>query len=232
ANVNKKGWRSHPHMLMKSRYLTVFLLNKKWAENYKLIYGSGFIAVFCWTVKVYAIDGYLHIDLPLVLYAGGIWMWYVFFAIGFFIGKMQVRRYSLRPFIWFTPVCFLLCVMESCLLNSQGKFAGLGQHPSSILFSVFFIPLLLSEKVQSLYSLCSSKCLKIFFTFVEFVGKFSFGIYLIHCFIISPLGSIVLFPGSYLRWVVLVLGDILLCMFCLGLMKKLFPKLTRILLGV
>ena len=143
------------------------------------------LAVFCWAVKSYLLP-YYGINLPLLLYAGGFWMWSVFFVLGFYLGKRKCNI-STKMLILFTLFSFVLCCVESLYLNASSSLDGVGQKPSTMLFSFFVIPILLSEQVKNFFESIHSRI----FDFLVKIGFYSFGIYLTHCYILMFLKSVV-----------------------------------------
>lgn len=72
-------------------YLGVFffeLIYAKSQRDFRIL--VGIFAVLClagWSLNSYFVGPVLHLNPPLILYAGGIWMWGVFFLQGFYFGK-------------------------------------------------------------------------------------------------------------------------------------------------
>lgn len=72
-------------------YLGVFFFERIYAKSqrsFRIL--LGIFATLClvgWSLNSYFVGPVLHLNPPLILYAGGIWMWGVFFLLGFYVGK-------------------------------------------------------------------------------------------------------------------------------------------------
>lgn len=144
-----------------------------------VIFFSLILAVCGWAVKSYFLPK-LGMSLPLIVYAGGFWMWSVFFIFGYYLGREKERIYPIRLWILLSCLSFVLCVIESSFLDKLGYGIGVGQKPSAMLFSFCLIPLLFSEKIKDAFDKLNGKG-TIFFSSI---GFYSFGIYLIHCYVL------------------------------------------------
>lgn len=117
---------------------------------------------------------------------------------------------------------------ESLLLNEPGTLSGFGQKASAMVFSFSTLVVLFSEKCRDAYEKYFGGILN---RLVVELGRYSFGIYLIHCFLISRLDSLLEFRGA-LKWAVLTLSVLWGSFFILFLAKRAFPKFSRLFLGV
>lgn len=70
----------------------------------RLIAFAAALSPACWAAYIYGAGKALNLNLPLFVYAGGIWMWGIFFLTGFWIGKQKFRTYPLKLWI-------IICVM-------------------------------------------------------------------------------------------------------------------------
>lgn len=138
-----------------------------------------FLAILGWGGKSYVLSHYC-LKLPLILYAGGFWMWSVFFVLGFYLGRRKCNI-STQMLILFALFSFALCCVESLYLNAPSCLDGVGQKPSTMLFSFFVILILLSEQVKFFFEKIHSRI----FDFLVKIGFYSFGIYLVHCYILK-----------------------------------------------
>lgn len=212
-------------------YLGVYLFERIAAKSERAFRVLlGIFAVLClagWGLNSYVVGPVLHLNPPLILYAGGIWMWGAFFLLGFYFGK---NREVHHPMVWI--ICVLgggvLCMTESLHLNEPGTLSGFGQKASAMAFSFSTLGVLFSEKCRGIYEKYFDGVLN---RLVVKLGRYSFGIYLIHCFLISRLDSLLKFHGT-LKWVVLTLSVLVGSFFVLFLAKRAFPKFSRLFLGV
>ena len=159
-------------------FLNFFYNKGKNAYVFVMIF-SLLLAVCGWAVKSYILPKF-GISLPLIAYAGGFWMWSVFFIFGFYFGRLKDRNYSIKPWLLLSSLTFVLCVTESLFLDKLGYGVGVGQKPSAMLFSFCLIPLLFSEKVKVTFDKLNFKGTIL----LSSIGFYSFGIYLIHCYVL------------------------------------------------
>lgn len=121
--------------------------------------------------------------IPLVLYAGAFPVWMAFFVVGIWLGSMERRDYKIWPWILTVLVGLILCYAESRMLISLcGKGAGL--KLSTQIYSFGAVMLLFSDRVQR--RLEGDNPL---FRFIVWVGSISFGIYLVHMYILELLNE-------------------------------------------
>lgn len=209
-----------------------FLYNK--GKNVYLVIMVCFLllSVCGWTVKSYVLPK-LGMSLPLIVYAGGFWMWSVFFIFGYYLGRKKGRNYSIKPWTLLSSLAFVLCFAESLFLDKLGYGIGVGQKPSAMLFSFCFIPFLFSEEVKNAFDKLNCKGI----VFLSSVGFYSFGIYLIHCYVllayrIAVKKTLHASLNGYLQWACLTSIVFMISYAFLWGMKKFFPRLTRVCLGV
>ncbi len=135
-------------------YLGVLFFERIYAKSqraFRIL--LGIFAVLClagWGLISYFVRPVLHWNPPLILYAGGIWMWGAFFLLGFYFGKNhRVKRLGM----WI--ICAvgggILCMTESLLLNEPGTLSGFGQKASAMVFSFSTLVVLFSEKCRDAY---------------------------------------------------------------------------------
>lgn len=117
--------------------------------------------------------------IPLILYAGPLPCWLMFFVLGVLIGHKPERTYFIILPVVVSIIGFKLSVMESnYLLDHYGK--GVGIKPSSFIYSAGMVFLMFSNKMEYLFSRTG-----IIYRFIIWLGSLSFGIYLIHCYFVS-----------------------------------------------
>ena len=117
--------------------------------------------------------------IRLILYAGPLPCWLMFFVFGVVIGHKPERNYSIILPMVITILGFILSVIETdYLLDHYGK--GVGIKPSSFIYSAGMIFLMFSNKVENLIRRTGA-----IYRFIIWIGSLSFGIYLVHCYFIS-----------------------------------------------
>ena len=134
---------------------------------------------FAWIAGVMYMNTIQGKGIPLILYAGPLPCWLMFFVLGVMIGHKPERNYSIIFPIVITILGFILSVIESdYLLAHYGK--GVGIKPSSFVYSSGMIFLMFSNKLENLIRRTGA-----IYRFFIWIGSLSFGIYLIHCYFIS-----------------------------------------------
>lgn len=168
-------------------YLLLPLLKKMQLGGVKTIYtyihfviGMIFTIAYmlCYT---YIIRGYYHLDVSLLLYAGPILCHWIYFVLGCMLSKKSPTLPA-KILILLVALSVVLMYYESCfLMTTPGSLSGVGIKGSSVLYSTFICMLLFANpcKCENAVSLLIAK-----------LGRYSFGIYLSHVFIIHILGKI------------------------------------------
>ena len=118
--------------------------------------------------------------LPLIIYAGHVDLWLVFFVLG-----VALRRFP-RNYTWHWPLFFvgITWIMQffEALWLFEHHGGGIGINPSSFLFSIAVILFAFTPSFIKDYTD------KIRITYlIRIIGNLSFGIYLIHFFFINLL---------------------------------------------
>lgn len=116
------------------------------------------------------------IHLPLIVYAGLLPCWLVFFVLGTTIALLTKRKYSLWIPLLITIVGFGCSIVESNYLTGHYGI-GVGIKPSSFLFSIGVILLLFPEVIEKKVAKCGWR-----YRGLLKLGKMSFTIYLCHCY--------------------------------------------------
>lgn len=115
---------------------------------------------------------------PLIVFAGPVIVWLIFFWIGVFLSRSE-RNYKIGWIFVGVLVSFALMLIET-KFRHEASGGGYGIKPSSFIFSFLMILLLLSKRMELKYVKDNiiNKALTI-------VGDYSFPMYLIHCFVIT-----------------------------------------------
>lgn len=141
---------------------------------------------------------------PLIAYLGHGDLWLIFFAMGIWLKKYDIRISC----IWvsmFIMVTFILQMLEFNYFHETFG-GGFGYKPSSILFSTTIVLLILHPKVRQtfVHKIRQQNIIRI-------IGLYSFGIYLIHRYIISiiivsPIGDY----NWYIQWLLILIASTLI----------------------
>ena len=160
--------------------------------------------------------------VPLILYAGPLPCWLMFFVLGVMIGHKPERNYSIILPMVISILGFILSVIESdYLLDHYGK--GVGIKPSSFIYSAGMIFLMFSNKVENLIRRTGA-----IYRFIIWIGSLSFGIYLVHCYFISFFVKRLPIDSWLLQW---SLALFLTVVFIL-ILRKLLPTKYHKYLGI
>lgn len=172
-------------------------------------------------VLVFYIRNYMGVSLPLILYAGNFPILMVFFVLGLYLGSLKEITMSNKLLIFLICTFYILSCIESYFLYSlfeNGGLAATAMKPTSFIFTLFLI-IWLFKNINFLKS-----------TILEYLGKISFGIYLIRVFlliIIPPLiGKIMpsLTDNQLVYQLILSSSILIFCVLIIFFSKKLFPN--------
>lgn len=196
-----------------------------------IIFGLALTLVWVF-VYIYFVDPV--ITLPLVLYGGPIFCFWVYFALGSFLKENSVVALRKKIAVIIFAMLFLaLSIFESFFLMDRSQsLGGTGLKPSSVLFS--------SSIIFALYGFgLERKYRQNFITkTVELLGKYSYGIYLTHLFTLAVLNKVqmLILKNTILTgggvWLLLTLTILVLDFALLFAARKIFPKQAHLLLGV
>lgn len=139
------------------------------------------------------IEGY---SFPLILYAGPFYLWIVFFMMGLWYAKHS-RGYSLLPAIAIIITGIVLSVFETKYYFTL-HHSGYGIKFSSFIYSVGVIMLLFSSKLERIYNKNAIT------SAIAYIGEISFGIYLIHMYVIIILRHILPVSNWVLSWAITI----------------------------
>ena len=160
--------------------------------------------------------------IPLILYAGPLPCWLMFFVLGVMIGHKPERNYSIILPIAITILGFVLSVIESeYLLALYGK--GVGIKPSSFIYSAGMIFLMFSNKVENLIRRTGA-----IYRFIIWIGSLSFGIYLVHCYFISFFVKRLPVDSWLLKWSIALFLTVVFIL----ILRKLLPTKYHKYLGI
>ena len=164
------------------------------------------------------------ISLPLLVYAGPLPVWVVFFVLGIHLNRMA-KPLEISKINGGGAVIFLiLSYIEMYYTSSYvGELKGIGIKTSSTFYSF--------SMIVFLYSLKSYYKTNVMTHFITKIGEISFAIYLTHMLILLALRRILPF-GFELNWFVWFLLNIsITCVFVITL-RKVIPSKLYHLLGI
>lgn len=167
-------------------------------------------------ISMGSITAYLYsgVELPLILYAGPFWVWIIFFHQGICMGNSE-RKYPIYTLIILLILSFILQLIESYYLY-KNYHPAFGIKATAFIYSYIILLILFSKQIQVFYE--SRK--NWIFPLIEYIGKQSFGIYLIHCYILTYTSK---FINSW-NWGVKCLLTIALSIVVIELTKLVLPN--------
>lgn len=171
-------------------YLLLPILQKALKRNLIISIFSSVVSISIITILL-SVKG---MSLPLILYAGCFFVWIVFYMLGVYYSQNE-RNYSLKLTLLVVIVGFILSCIEAYYLHTHfGK--GNGIKLSAFIYSYGIVLLFLHPRIETLYRE------NVLTSFIAYIGKISFGIYLIHCYIISIVSKFFISDSWFLNWIV------------------------------
>ena len=162
------------------------------------------------TIAIVATTYYLNIEgksFPLLLYAGPVYLWAIFFMLGIYMSKNPHNNYCTYGII-LSIIGFILQMIESWYyLSTIGK--GLGIKTSSFIFSLGIILIALSNKTQNKFN--SSVVTHT----IAWLGTISFGIYLIHMYFVAIFKTIIESDNWLITWCISTVSTVILILIML-----------------
>ena len=203
-------------------YVVLPVINNYISGNKRRVVIVSCLVSFAWIAGVMYMNTIQGKGIPLILYAGPLPCWLMFFVLGVMIGHKPERNYSIILPMVIAILGFILSVIETdYLLDHYGK--GVGIKPSSFIYSAGMIFLMFSNKVENLIRRTGA-----IYRFIIWIGSLSFGIYLVHCYFISFFVKRLPIDSWLLQW---SLALFLTVVFIL-ILRKLLPTKYHKYLGI
>lgn len=191
-------------------------------NNSRGIIFTSLISIVSVLVGIEYLSNFQGMQLPLLIYAAPFPLWIIFFFMGIYFSKHSRNYKIILPFgLILTGMA--LQIFEYKFWIDRGVFT-LGQTLASFIFSAGVIWFFFSKKAESTYSLFTKNAIV---NAVNWIGGISFGIYLLHIYIV--LATHHLFPNF--NWV--ETWTIVLCITILliWIAKSLLPNFSAKYLG-
>lgn len=136
-------------------------------------------------------------QLPLIIYAGPFVTWFVFFMLGVYYSSSKIN-YTIKQAVSIIVFGFALECIETYWLNTNYG-GGYGIKISAFIYSIGVIMLIISPKAKTAYK--SNKITSL----IAYIDNISFGVYLIHCFVIKGVNYILPEYNWALSWLLVVI---------------------------
>lgn len=189
-------------------YLLLPFLQK---NRNKLLLPSIIISFLTILVVTY-LTKFLGIQLPLIILAGPFPVWIMFFMLGVYYAVCDVR-FSVRQALVLLIIGLVLSITETYFLNINYG-GGFGIKPSSFIYSLGVIMFLLTPMIKEGYK--NNK----FNSAISYVGGLSFGIYLIHYFVIDIVDRLLPFNSWSVSWIIVLIISSLVVI----VVRAVFPR--------
>lgn len=136
------------------------------------------------------------VELPVILYAGPFTTWFVFFMSGVYLST-RTATYTIKHAIFLIIMGLMLECVETYWLNTYHG-GGYGIKFSAFLYSIGIVLLILSPKLKEAYKT------NIITSMIAYLGKISFGIYLIHYFTIKVFDILLPIKSWLFSWLLVL----------------------------
>lgn len=196
-----------------------YLLLPVLQKYYKTMMPLSVIASLGSIILITIVTKFYGIGLPLIVYAGPFPVWIVFFMIGVYY-SLSDKSPSLKLSLTLVFFGLVLSYAETYWLNTTFG-GGYGIKLSAFIYSIGAVCLSLSPKIKELYKS------NIATNLIANIGRISFGIYLIHIFVISAVRNIM----HIYSWSLLWLTTILISCAIILIAKQVLPEKFNYYLG-
>ena len=182
-----------------------------------------FITCLISSICVVFISWFIDGNVPLIVYAGPIITWIIFFYMGIKLSKSE-RDYNITILYILIPISIILCIIESYMLQIHTCGSkGFGIKLSTYIYSALMILLLFSKQFEEKFN--ANLTLN---RIITYIGGISFGLYLLHYYFITIIFRYIDVENYFFRWGIVSICSI---MFVIAL-KKIIPSKYYKLLGL
>lgn len=168
------------------------------------------------------------LSIPLILYAGPFPVWLMFFVLGLWLGNNRIKTSTKMLFISVIIGLFISIAETYCIFQITDSFRGLGLKIGAFIYSFAVILFLFSLEYQPIKK---SKL----WEFMSYLGRISFGVYLIHMYILNFIVQKVVNAYGYFNYffeqVFLIGMTAILCIGVITLIKAINKPLAIKYLG-
>lgn len=181
-------------------------------NNPKMLIATGVVS-FAAIATVCYVRLVMGVELSLLAYAAPFTTWWVFFMLGVFMAQ-HPRRYALWwPIAIVVAGMILQSIEGNGLMQKYGE--GLGMKPSAYLYALGMILVAFDQRCKDAYR--SVPLLRP----IEYLGRVSLGIYLIHCYMIGVAKHL---PYATELWGVKWIATLLLSAGFIWCVNKILPE--------
>lgn len=166
-------------------------------------------------------------EIPLIFSAIVFPMWMMFFVIGLYYGNGNKIKIHTVALIFILITIIGLSLIETNYITQKSGFLNASQQKlSNSIFSLFVIILLFNLHRKYSFNSLTGK-------FFSYIGRISFGIYLLHMYILMYLSIFInsFYPGVELSQPLLMLTILLISILIISLVKRVNNKFATKYLG-
>ena len=180
-------------------------------------YGGGSV-LFMNTIAVIFLNYFIigKFEMPFVFLVGPFFYWMSFYYLGLYISQNQDVIICRKMILWAIMVLFTFQLLECYHI-------GVGIKVTSWAWACLIIVVLFSNKLREWFKNHENK-----FTPFAFLGKYSFGIYLSHVYVLIVLNKLPIETYWFVDWLFVTIATFLL----VWLMGRILPKQYIKLFGI
>lgn len=178
----------------------------------------GGIVLFMNTIAVIFLNYFIigKFEMPFVFLVGPFFYWMSFYYLGLYISQNQDVIICRKMILWAIMVLFTFQLLECYHI-------GVGIKVTSWAWAFLIIVVLFSNKLREWFKNHENK-----FTPFAFLGKYSFGIYLSHVYVLIVLNKLPIETYWFVDWLFVTIATFLL----VWLMGRILPKQYIKLFGI
>lgn len=202
-------------------YIVLPIVTKAVKKNETLSIVFSAIMSCCWIMFAIWWNTTRTPKLPLLLFAGPLPCWIMFFVLGVVLGKEPERNYKITGPVIILILGLVLSVLESrYLYNTYGTGAGI--KVSAFIYSFGAVLLLFAHKTEKI-----AIRMGFVYNFITYVGELSFGVYLIHCYFLRAIKLL-----NCDIWGVRLILTLLVTVIAIIAMRKIIPSKFHKIIGI
>lgn len=218
------GYSVYYFIILIIQYYIMLPLFQKYNSSTIFLNISAVISIIS-LIIIFYFTKILHISVPLIFYGGSFSTWIIFFALGVYLSNNKISL-SFKSLFLFSSLGLVLSVLETYFqIKITNEFQGLGIKISAFIYSSLIILLLFNLDIRREFNHPLWKVIK-------YIGKISFGIYLIHIFflniIVKPLIQTLNISNYFLEQFLFINLTLISCiLFITGVRSIKLPTISK-----